>query len=106
MTLIPHRTVASQVAQVLRVEIAKGTWRGWLPGERVLCETVQASRNTLRAALAQLRAEGVVEPSVGLGTRIVANPPAARKRDAVKTVGVLIPEDAGCGFMRVDNFTK
>jgi LacI family transcriptional regulator len=95
MTLIPHRTVASQVAQVLRVEIAKGTWRGWLPGERVLCETVQASRNTLRAALAQLRAEGVVAPSVGLGTRIVANPPAPLNRDAVKTIGVLIPEPIG-----------
>ena len=85
MTLIPHRTVASQVAQVLRVEIAKGTWRGWLPGERVLCETVQASRNTLRAALAQLRAEGVVAPSVGI---------------------CYWRKGAGCGCTRGGNFTK
>ena len=95
MTLIPHRTVASQVAALLRAEIAKGTWRGWLPGERTLCETVQASRNTLRAALVQLRAEGVVEPVVGLGTRVVADPPPVSEANQRKTVGVLIPEPIG-----------
>jgi DNA-binding transcriptional MocR family regulator len=53
MTLIPHRTVASQLAVQLRAELTKGTWRGWLPSERVLSRTLQASRNTVRAALEQ-----------------------------------------------------
>ena len=95
MTLIPHRTVASQVAQILRTEIAKGTWRGWLPAERTLCETVQASRNSLRAALAQLRAEGVVEPVIPRGTRVVVNSPLLGESSQTKTVGVLIPEAIG-----------
>ena len=57
MTLIPHRTVASQLAVQLRTDLKKGTWRGWLPSERVLSRTLQASRNTVRAALDQLKAD-------------------------------------------------
>jgi LacI family transcriptional regulator len=94
MTLIPHRTVASQVAQLLREEIVRGKWRGWLPGERELCETVRASRNTLRTALAQLKAEGLVAPVIGQGTRIIAQP-KAEEAGQPKTVGVLIPEPIG-----------
>lgn len=95
MTLIPHRTVASQIAAQLRAELGKGTWRDWLPSERVLSRTVQASRNTVRAALEQLKAEGLIEPARGLGNRVVAaaKPPSAR--DQPKTVGVLIPEPIG-----------
>ena len=66
MTLIPHRTVASQIAAQLRAEITKGTLREWLPSERVLSRTVQASRNTVRAALEQLKAEGLIAPARGL----------------------------------------
>ena len=95
MTLIPHRTVASQVALLLREEIAQGRWRGWLPGERALCDTVQASRNTLRVALGQLRSEGIVEPVIGHGTRITVEAPAAGALGQSKTVGVLIPEPVG-----------
>jgi hypothetical protein len=40
MTLIPHRTVASQLAVQLRTDLKKGTWRGWLPSERVLSRTL------------------------------------------------------------------
>lgn len=95
MTLIPHRTVASQIAAQLRAELAKGTWRTWLPSERTLSRTVQASRNTVRAALEQLKAEGLIAPARGLGNRVVtANAPAARS-EAPKTVGVLIPEPIG-----------
>ena len=96
MTLIPHRTVASQIAAQLRTEITKGTWSGWLPGERSLCETVQASRNTVRVALEQLKAEGLIETSRGLGNRIVAVPTArAIDPDQPKSVGVIIPEPIG-----------
>jgi DNA-binding LacI/PurR family transcriptional regulator len=95
MTLIPHRTVASQVAVQLREEIAKGTWREWLPAERSLCRLVQASRNTLRVALEQLKHEGVLETARGLGTRVVAAPAPAVGHSGPKSVGVLIPEPIG-----------
>lgn len=94
MTLIPHRTVASQVALYLREELRKGSWRGWLPGERTLCAEIQTGRNTLRAALAQLRAEGLIEPVLGQGTRIIAAPkPAAAEAARVKTVAVAYHRD-------------
>lgn len=91
MTLIPHRTVASQIAAQLRAELDKGAWRGWLPSERVLSRTVQASRNTVRAALEQLKADGLIEPVRGLGNRVLATPKSPGTAHP-KTVGVLIPD--------------
>ncbi len=95
MTLIPHRTVASQLAVQLRAELEKGTWRGWLPSERVLSRTLQASRNTVRAALEQLKSDGLVEPVRGLGNRVVGKARSPSVSDHAKTVGVLIPEPIG-----------
>ena len=95
MTLIPHRTVASQLSVQLRAELEKGTWRGWLPSERVLSRTLQASRNTVRAALEQLKAEGLLEPVRGLGNRVIGGAKSPAAPDQAKTVGVLIPEPIG-----------
>jgi len=95
MTLIPHRTVASQLAAHLRAELKKGTWRGWLPSERVLSRTLQASRNTVRAALEQLKADGLIEPVRGLGNRVVGKAKPAIVKNQTRTVGVLIPEPIG-----------
>lgn len=95
MTLIPHRTVASQLAVQLRGELAKGTWHGWLPSERVLSRTLQASRNTVRAALGQLKADGLIEPVRGLGNRVIGATHSTPAHDQAKTVGVLIPEPIG-----------
>lgn len=95
MTLIPHRTVASQIAVQLRAELEKGTWTGWLPSERVLSRTLQASRNTVRVALEQLKAAGLVEPVRGLGNRVVVSDRLSPPPEQAKTVGVLIPEPIG-----------
>ncbi len=95
MTLIPHRTVASQIAVQLRAELEKGTWRGWLPSERVLSRTLQASRNTVRAALEQLKADRLIEPVRGLGNRVIVKAKSPSAPDQSKTVGVLIPEPIG-----------
>ncbi len=93
MTLIPQRTVASQLAAKLRAEIANGTWHGWLPSERALGETLQASRNTIRAALRQLRREGTVSTVPGVGNRIPEpRPKKIRHGRPGRTLGVLIPE--------------
>ena len=95
MTLIPHRTVASQIAAHLRAELEQGTWRGWLPSERVLSRTVQASRNTVRAALEELKTEGLIEPARGLGNRIVGGKKLSSPANRPKTVGLLIPASIG-----------
>ena len=95
MTLIPHRTVANQIAAQLRAEIAKGTWRGWLPSERALCELVQASRNTVHIAIEQLKADGLVETTRGLGNRIVTVPKPTTESGHARTVGIVIPEPIG-----------
>lgn len=95
MTLIPQRTVASQIAARLRDDIMRGVWRTWLPGERALSETVQASRNTLRAALKQLKSEGIIAATPGFGNKVIANPATIPDRNRKKTVGVIIPEPVG-----------
>lgn len=96
MTLIPHRTVASQVAAQLRTEIARGTWQGWLPGERMLSDKVQASRNSVRLALEQLKADGLVESVHGVGNKIVATPSARLDaKSPGRSVGLLIPDHVG-----------
>ena len=95
MTLIPHSTVASQLAVELRAELEKGTWPGWLPSERVLSRTLQASRNTIRAALEQLKADGLIKPVRGLGNRVVGQAKSSPDEKRTKTVGVLIPEPIG-----------
>lgn len=73
MFKLPQRhSLEEQTAAVLQEEIAKGTWRDWLPGERSLCDMLQVSRHTLRAALVQLRGAGVINSEQGVGNRIVA----------------------------------
>lgn len=91
MTLIPMRTVASQVAAELTEQISKRTWREWLPSERDLCQKMQVSRSTLRSALQQLQHDGVIEALHGVGHRIAIHP-TKRKRAEVRSIALLAPE--------------
>jgi LacI family transcriptional regulator len=82
MRLIPQRaSLAGQVAQVLRENLALGVWKDHLPGERALSERLGVSRPTLRAALDLLRREGWLEVAHGCPTRILKSfrRPAARR---------------------------
>lgn len=92
MTLIPQRTVASQIAAQLRANIENRTWQGWLPTERSLCQLVEASRNTVRRAINQLKAEGLVESAKPRGNRIMLRVHRPRRNTAPKSVGLLVPE--------------
>jgi DNA-binding LacI/PurR family transcriptional regulator len=75
MLNLPQRnSLVSQTAAFLRDEINRGGWNEWLPSERTLCESLQVSRNTLRAALGQLKREGIIDPKHGAGNRISARP--------------------------------
>jgi DNA-binding LacI/PurR family transcriptional regulator len=94
MPQLPQRlSLSNQMVDILRAGIARGEWHEWLPGERALCERYQVSRNTLRAALEQLKREGVIEPRHGAGNLILA--PAAKagaSRLQSRDVAVLSPE--------------
>ena len=92
MTLISHRTVASQIAVQLRANIEKGAWGEWLPTERVLCQTMQASRNTIRAAINQLKADGLVKAERPAGNRIVSSIGRSEKGRQSKSIGVVVPQ--------------
>jgi LacI family transcriptional regulator len=75
MQSIPQRySLVSQAVSILRNSIEQGLWQEWLPGERQLCESLQVSRNTLRAALEQLKREGLIDSRHGAGNRINVRP--------------------------------
>ena len=66
MNGIPRRTsLVEQTAEILRQGLATGRWRGELPGELHLSETLQVSRSTLRAALDILHREGAFRVTRG-----------------------------------------
>jgi DNA-binding LacI/PurR family transcriptional regulator len=77
----------------LREEIARGAWREWLPSERVLTETLQVSRKTVRKALAQLQREKLIQVRHGIGHRVAtAIRPATPVQKAAAEVALLMPE--------------
>jgi GntR family transcriptional regulator len=61
---------ARQVADVLRQQIRAGAFERTLPTEAELASEFAASRNTVRAALALLREEGLIERSPRVGTTV------------------------------------
>lgn len=92
MTLIPHRTVASQIAAQLRVALEDGSWADWLPGERELTRTLQASRSSVHGALERLRAEGLIETIRGVGNRVRGRSLPRSRLPRERSVGLLIPQ--------------
>jgi len=73
-TLPQRQTLTSQTVAILRAEIARGAWPEFLPGERLLCEKLQISRNTLRAALVHLQREKLLSAEHGVGYRVLRSP--------------------------------
>ncbi len=65
-----------RVYRLLADDIARGTLRPGdrLPAERTLCGRLSVSRATVRRALAELVADGVVEASVGRGSFVSGGP--------------------------------
>lgn len=64
---------ARQVADVLRRQVLAGHFPSALPSETDLVAEFGTSRNTVREALALLRAEGLVERCPGVGTTVVSD---------------------------------
>jgi len=72
---VERQKLSDQVAQELLRLIAKGELAPGdrLPGERQLAALMKVSRVSVRAALQQLKAQGIVDAVQGGGTRVVAN---------------------------------
>lgn len=84
---LPQRqSLVAQTVAFLNAQIENGEWRDWLPSERSWCALLQVSRNTLRAALAQMKTEGRIRPVHGAGNQILARQgggPAKRRSQDV-----------------------
>lgn len=90
---ISFRSLPAQVTRHLRDEIARGTWQEWLPSERVLTETLQVSRKTVRKALAQLQREKVIQVRHGIGHRVATRViPVVPSSETAGEVALLMPE--------------
>lgn len=76
-----HAPIREQVASILRTAILDHTLEpGRVLVERELCEMTSASRPSVREALRQLQAEGLVESQNGRGTVIaITTPEVARE---------------------------
>ena len=90
---LPHRqSLVAQTVAFLHAQIERGEWRDWLPSERALCELLQVSRNTLRAALLQLQEERLIRPVHGSGNQILRAGTRSRTRVVSPHVALLSPE--------------
>ena len=85
-------SLVDRVTEVLRREISAGTWLDWLPSERALGETLQISRNTLRAALSELKRRKIIQSVHPRGTRILGAPAVRRRASRTGIMGLLSPQ--------------
>ena len=65
-----------QIYLVLREQLAEGRFADGLPGELALADQFRVARITVRKALAQLAAEGLIDRTPGRGT-VPRSPPAS-----------------------------
>ena len=87
---LQRSSLIDQVCAALREGLRAGAWPEWLPGERRLCAELGVGRNSLRAGLRRLAAEGVVAIVPGQGTRRLARVRAAAVAPA-RVVTLLSP---------------
>jgi DNA-binding LacI/PurR family transcriptional regulator len=92
MNLVLKRpSLVSEATAALRKTLKSDVWSEYLPGERVLSSQLHVSRQTLRAALKQLRREGLVQVEPGRRRRILRHSEAMPPRTQSKVVCMLSP---------------
>ena len=90
---LPQRnSLVAQTVAFLRAQIDSGEWSEWLPNERLLSQHLQVSRNTLRAALVQLKSEEVIRPVHGAGNLILGKSRRGVPPLPSRDVALLTPE--------------
>lgn len=94
MSVAPNhsRPRYQMIATDLRSEILSGSLQvgAMLPTEMELCERYDVSRYTVRAALRQIREEGLVTMRRGSGTRVAAAAPKGAYTQSVNTLSELL----------------
>lgn len=85
---LPGTALHRQLFLVLRDEITRGVYAetGALSKEEALCERFGVSRITVRRALSELAALGLVERRHGLGTFVRADMPAGRSSPSLSVI--------------------
>lgn len=92
LPVIPQRvSLVSQTVESLSEGILAGHWQDHLPGERELCESLQVSRRTLRAALAELERLRWTETDGRQRRRILQGRRGTAPVTGSKTVSILMP---------------
>ena len=90
MAIRPGQPLYAQIADALRAEILAGQYKpgDQLPSERELRERFEVSTNSVRAALVQLRTEGLVRSHQGRGVFV-------REQSALRRLSDDISQGAG-----------
>jgi len=89
LATLPERvSLVDQTATVVRERLTRGEWSAHLPGEIELAGLLQVGRNTLRAALVMLEAEGRLKTTNGSRREIVSRRAPGRK--AVRRVVLIM----------------
>lgn len=95
MKPLRRTNLTDTVREALREAFADGRFGGFLPGEPRLAESFGVSRVTLRAALSELKKEGLIAPHRGRPTAILAKPKSVSAKTPA-TSGKTVPvEGAG-----------
>ena len=90
--LLPQRlSLVTQTVQSLRECIRSGHWHSQLPGERELCDHLQVSRTTIRAALKEMQQQGLLQVADRRRRSIPAKRASRAVRAHQKTVALLVP---------------
>ncbi|MEI6606559.1 MAG: substrate-binding domain-containing protein [Verrucomicrobiota bacterium] len=89
-------SISEQTTAHLRERLRSGQWGGRLPGVLRLCDELQVSQTTLRAALHQLETEGLILPGGRCRSRTVVPDTTGATRGRALRVGILL-HDARVG---------
>lgn len=88
---LPRRASrAMEAAAFLRERLLAGAWSRLLPGETELARQLQVGRNTIRAALVQLEAEGLLKTQAGRRREVTGLLSANPKEEDGGQVAVLL----------------
>ena len=87
-----NRGLPAQAADSIEQCVKLGRWGEWLPSERRLCQELEISRGTLRAALKILKSRNIVSSSNRKGHRIGPGKSSRGPHTVPGLIGILAPE--------------